>query len=318
MVEFDENLNPIEDNNSGGQNNNPAQPEPGQPAMPNWTQAQTPKVEPFQAGATRPETTYTQPPIQQPVQQPTRQPHAGMSGAILTLLVIVFVGLMAITITAMTTGGQGSSVDNYADGITVSGDGVVYATPDIAELNFGVFETAKTVEDVTDKVDGSIEKVIEALDEFDIDDEDIKTVDFNLYPESDYRYSPARITGYTSHHSFALTIRNLDDVNDIVDAVTKAGANEVGNITFTVEDPQEWIDNARDDAIKEAKDKAKAIAKSADTKLGKLLSIQENIGNPYEPMYDYGMGGGMMEKAPNIESGSQEIRVNVTLRYQLG
>lgn len=314
MVEFDENLNPIEDSNSGGQNNNPSPSESGQPAQPNWTQTQTPKVEP----------TPVQPPVEQkPFQaetakpEATRQPSNGMSGGILTLLIIVFVGLMAIAITAIATSGQGGSSDNYADGITVSGNGVVYATPDIAKLRFGVAETAKTVEDVSEKVEERIEKILDALDEFDIDNEDIKTVDYNLYPERNYKYSPPRITGYTNRSFFALTIRELDDVDDIIDAVTKAGANEVGNITFTVENPEEWVEEARADAIDEAKDKAKSIAKSADTKLGKLISIQENVGNPYDVNYGYGLGGGGIEARPNIEAGSQEIRVNVTLRYQL-
>ncbi|MDD5606029.1 MAG: SIMPL domain-containing protein [Patescibacteria group bacterium] len=308
-MEFDENLNPIEDRTSGGQNTNPASggEQTPRPAQPTWSQ--TPS-------ASQP--TYTQPPVKQTVPTSSR---GGMSTGILTLLIIVFVGLIGIAMTAIATGDTSASSDNYLDGITVSGEGVVYATPDIAKLDFGVTESAKDIDDVREEIDNRIDKILDALDEFNIDDDDIKTVDYNLYPESDYRYSPARITGYTGRHTFTLTIRDLDDVNDIVDTVTKAGANEVGNIFFTVEDPNEWVEDARKDAIDEARDMAKSIAKSADVKLGKLLSIQENVGNPYDTRYDYGYGYGGGEEvkiSPNIEPGSQEIRVSVTLRYKLG
>lgn len=323
MVEFDENLNPIEDQPTGGQHINPVpsqdpapapswtQPSPSQPA----TEDNPPKPEPIIPAPTQ------SPPAPAAAATPTPIAGRGISSGIFALAAIVILGLIGVAMTAIATSGQSNPSSTLAEGITVYGEGVVYATPDIAKLNFGVTETARTIEEVRAKIDDRVDNILNSLDNFDVDDKDIQTGNYSLSPDNDFRYSPPRITGYTGRHTFTLTIRELGSVNDIVDAITQAGANEVGNITFTVEDPEEWVTSARDRAMDQAQTRARAIAESADTHLGKLLSIQESVGNPYDQPIPYGFGGGVMEDmvlSPNIEPGSQEVRVKVTLRYEIG
>src|SRR5690606_5361250 len=98
-------------------------------------------------------------------------------------------------------------------------------------------------------------------------------------------------------------------------------ANQVENVYFTVEDPEEWYQEARSQAVSKAKAKAEQLAKEADIRLGKLISINENTsGGPI--YYDRaisspgGFGGGG-EFDTGIESGSLEIRAYVTLIYQI-
>lgn len=317
MIEFDENLNPIEGGKPSGDRKDdmppiyqgPAQ-EPPRPSVgPRGTEGPPPTPPP----------PPPRPAQQMPPPPPPPPPGRGIGTGILWVAVI---GLIIITgLAIFWTTSSGTTPSDELEGITVTGEGIAYATADIARVRFGVQETANSVDTVRDRLNDKIDRVRDELDELNIDDKDIKTVEYNLYPERDYRYNPSRITGYTGRHSYLVTIRDLDDINDVVDAITRAGANDVSNVTFDLDDPDEYVEEAREEAIEEAKDKAADIAKSADIKLGKLISIRENVGgitDPYRYAYD-GLGGGEeVEVGPNIEPGSQEIRVTVTLTYKIG
>ena len=327
MIEFDENLNPIEGGKPTGDDMPPLYQGPEEPIPPTNQPVSQPKPDTTPA---RPEQQFNQPSDQRPPTPPTpptdkwqpqppREPRGANFGV--GLLWVVVIGLLGLTFFAITNPSQTTEADtSQPAGITVSGEGVAYAAPDIAKIRFGVQHTARTVTDVRNNLDSKIGDMKKQLEGLDVADKDIKTVEYSLYPERDYRRTPAYITGYTGRHTLEVTIRDLDKVNDIVDAITRVGVNDISNVTFDIDDSDEWIKEARSEAIKEAKDKAKDIAKDADVKLGKLVSIQENIGGGFEPYpYMYGRGGGEDAVAsPSIEPGSQEIRVNVTLIYEIG
>jgi len=316
MIEFDENLNPIEGGKPTGDDmppiyqgpmQEPPAPEPIRQTPPPQTPPPTPPPPPASRWQT-------------PTPPPPRGPHHG-KGFGMGLIWLVVVGSLVVAGLAVTNIDFGTSSDgNQPQGITVYGEGIAYASPDIAKVRFSVQYTARTVTAVRDNLDGKITDVRDRLDNFDIASKDIKTVEYSLYPERDYNRTPAYITGYTGRHSLEVTVRDLDKVNDVVDAITKVGVNDISNVTFDIDDPDEWIKEARTDAVKEAKNKAKDIADDADIKLGKLISIQESVGGIGTPIYyDYGRGGGEdMAVSPSIEPGSQEIRVNVTLIYKIG
>ncbi len=304
MIEFDENLNPIEGGRPPmddlppvyqGPEPEPSRPTPPPPQRPNW-------------------------PTPPPAPREPRGRGLWNFGIALTwvagLIIIGILALAAFAVYRFT--GSGSTNPNQLEGITVTGEGISYAAADIAKIQFGVQETGASVKAVRDQLDSKISKVKDALDNLEIADKDIKTVEYSLYPERDYKTNLPRITGYTGRHSYLVTIRNLDKVNDVVDAITKAGANDIGNVSFEIDDPDEFVQEARKEALDEAKDKAKAIAEGAEVNLGRLMSIQEYVGGvePYPYLSD-GRGGGETSVSPNLEPGSQEIRVNVTLIYKI-
>jgi len=324
MIEFDENLNPIEGGKPTGDDMPPIYQGPASGSeMPPARRAQEPPApEPIRQ-TPPPPTPPPSPPAsgwQTPPPPPPREPRGKGFG--MGLIWLVVVGSLVVAGLAVTNIDFSTSSDgNQPQGITVYGEGIAYASPDIAKVRFSVQYTARTVTAVRDNLDGKITDVRDRLDDFDIASKDIKTVEYSLYPERDYNRTPAYITGYTGRHSLEVTVRDLDKVNDVVDAITKVGVNDISNVTFDIDDPDEWIKEARTDAVKEAKNKAKDIADDADIKLGKLISIQESVGGIGTPIYyDYGRGGGGEDIAvsPSIEPGSQEIRVNVTLIYKIG
>lgn len=133
---------------------------------------------------------------------------------------------------------------------------------------------------------------------------------------------PPEISGYTVQQSVSVKARDFTKVGSMLADVVTSGANSVSQLNFTMDDPTEVQSQARAEAIQKAKVKAKSIAKAGGFRLGKLLSIEE--GGIAPMYYGYGMGGiekqsldSMAAPAPAIEAGSQEVKVNVTLRYEI-
>ncbi|MBU1934533.1 SIMPL domain-containing protein [Patescibacteria group bacterium] len=204
--------------------------------------------------------------------------------------------------------------------ITVSGEGTVVAKPDVAEITVSVVTNAKTVDEVvsdnTEKMNGIIDK----MKELGIDEMDMKTTGYYLYPQYDYpeRLSPV-VTGYRLEQDLGLTIRDLDLVDNVIDWSTELGANNVYGLNFTLDDDTEVMKEAREIAFGAAKEKAEQMAAAAGVKLGDVYSFYEGYG--YEPMpyyaeAGYGRGGGG-DLATSIESGSQEHTVTVNITYEI-
>ncbi len=213
---------------------------------------------------------------------------------------------------------------------SVTGEGEIQASPDIAEFSFSVLTqggsdlTALQTQNTT-KVNGAIEY----LKTQGIDQKDIKTSGYNVNPR--YQYypcngtsicPPATITGYEVSQTVEVKVRDFSKVGPLLSGVVKSGANSVSGLVFRQEDAASAQNEARKEAIAEAKSQAKEIAKAGGFRLGKLISIEEAGG--YMPMYSYGRGGAMdmAESAkvvsnPTVEPGTNEVRMQVVLRYEI-
>lgn len=216
---------------------------------------------------------------------------------------------------------------------SVNGEGKVIAVPDVAELSFGVLtEGGKNLADLQKENTGKVNRVIAFLKESKIDDKNIKTQFYNITPRYQYFSCPPRekgevvscppseIVGYSIHQSVLVKIRDLNEAGDIVAGVVENGANSVSGPNFTVDDPTEFQNKAREEAILKAKEKAKSVAKAGGFRIGKIVSINEGVFLPQplavEKLAAFGKGGDL-GGAPEIEPGSQEIKVNVTLSYEI-
>lgn len=212
------------------------------------------------------------------------------------------------------------------------GEGKVVAVPDVAQLSFGVLtEGGKNLANLQAENTDKANRVIAFLKEKGIEEKDIKTQYYNITPRYQY-YScspleieggiapcpPSEIVGYAISQSVAVNVRELNKAGDIVAGVVDNGANTVSGPTFTVDDPTALQNQARTQAIAEAKAKAKVIAAAGGFRLGKLISINE--GGSFYPSSPYALefsGKGGDSSSPAIEPGSQEIRVSVLLIYEI-
>lgn len=211
---------------------------------------------------------------------------------------------------------QQTTVDSNT-GITVSGVGKVRVKPNIATASIGVEITAPTLADATSQANIKATALIDKLKSLGVAEKDIQTVNYNVTPltQQPKDGSTPKVTGYRVNNQFSVTIRNLGDAGKILDAVVTAGANNIYGITFGVDDPSTYQQQARAAAIKDAQDKANQLAKAANITLGKVIAINE--GTVSQPVFRGALDMAMPAAAPEVpvQTGELEIDVNVSMRF---
>jgi len=255
------------------------------------------------------------------------------NGVIAVVFILaIFLGLKALnTIKEFRYIGSGVYPTNT---ITVNGKGEVFAIPDVASLSFSVVEEGKTVADAQAKATKKMNSILDSLSDMDIEDKDIKTIGYSSNPKYEYQqnsgcavgYCPPGkevLLGYEVSQTISLKIRKTDKAGDVLTKVGSLGASNISGLNFIVDDMEAAQKEARDKAVADAREQAKAIAKSLGLKLGGVIGFNEQ-GN-YPPMY-YGMGGAMESKvmsmdasivAPQLPVGENEIVSNVSVTYEV-
>lgn len=203
--------------------------------------------------------------------------------------------------------------------ITVSGEGKVYAKPDIALVSLGVETTGLTTSDVISKNTAKMNAVIQAVKDSGVEQKDIQTTNYNLAPLYNWTEAAGRVfQGYTLTQNLQVKIRDFSKVGDILQQAVVKGANLTSNLQFTIEDPEQYKQEARQKAVEQAKEKADNLASASGITLGKLINVYENYVYPmYESAKAVGLGGGGVVPSPTIEPGQNEISITVNLTYRV-
>lgn len=198
--------------------------------------------------------------------------------------------------------------------VTVSGDGVVTATPDVVYINLGVVTDADTVSNSMAANKKAMENVYKSLKDAKIEDKDVCTTNFQLNPRYKYvKDEDAKLVGYSVSNDVIITIRNLDKAGDILEALAKDGlANRVSSVTYDVLDKEKLFNDAGFAAVQAAKTKASHMAKAAGTGLGKVLSITES--SRYSPRA-YSIQS--RESGVPLSKGDRQFKVTVNVVLEL-
>ena len=198
--------------------------------------------------------------------------------------------------------------------ITVTGEATVAVAPDTAMIRIGVTSQDKTARDAGEVNAKQMTVVLAAIKDAGIADRDIQTSRLSLQPQYDPNKSgTARLTGFQATNQVTVRIREIDKLPGVLDRAIGAGANEMSGIEFVVSEQSKLLDQARDDAIADARRKAELYAKAAGAKLGRVVSItEEGSATPPRPMQ--AMRAGAVPVAP----GEQTLRAVVTVSYELG
>jgi len=253
----------------------------------------------------------------------------------LTLLVFISAVLVVVMIFSDIKGyrfiGGGVSATNT---ISVSGDGEVYAAPDIATITFTVTDEAKKVADAQSKVTTKVKEALDAIKALEVADKDIKTESYSSYPKYEYQQSDTAtctiygcppsgkqvLVGYEVSQYVTVTVRNLDSVNSIVDALGKAGVTNMQGPNFAIDKQDEVQAEARKQAIDKARAKAEVLARDLGVSLVRIVSFSE--GGVY-PNYERAMvssGKGLdiaVPATPELPQGQEKITSQVTLTYEI-
>ncbi len=197
--------------------------------------------------------------------------------------------------------------------VTVTGEATVAVAPDTAMIRLGVSTQEKTAREASEANAKQMTAVLAAIKDTGVADRDIQTSRLSLQPQYDPNKSgTARLTGFQASNQVTVRIRDIEKLPTVLDRAITAGANEMSGIEFVVSEQSKLLDQARDDAIADARRKAELYTKAAGAKLGRVVSITEEASAP-PPRPIQAMRAGAVPIAP----GEQTLRAIVTVSYEL-
>ncbi len=199
--------------------------------------------------------------------------------------------------------------------ITVSGEATVSVAPDLAQIDAGVTSDAKTAREASEANNAAMGKVLLALKGAGIAEKDYQTSRLSLQPQyPPNRSGPSPIVGYHASNRVTVRLRDVAKLASVIDTLVGAGANDIGGIGFSVSNASKLLDEAREQAVADARRKAEVYAKAAGVTLGAPLSISEE-GAP-GPIPYRRMAAGMAVAAP-VAPGEETLHVTVSVSWAI-
>ncbi|MCU0280435.1 MAG: SIMPL domain-containing protein [Acidimicrobiia bacterium] len=210
---------------------------------------------------------------------------------------------------------------SITSGINVSGQGKVTGKPDTLTVNLGISLLRPSVDAATADAAALAAAIINALKGAGVAEADIQTANYSIYPEYDWSGEQQRLLGYRVSNEVRVKIRSLETAGATIDAATAAGgdATVVNNLAFSIEDNAELLQMARTAAWGDAEGKARQLAQLAGLELGSAISITESISYETPPIYyERAMAAAEDGAATPIESGTQDVIVNIQVTFRIG
>ena len=198
------------------------------------------------------------------------------TGLTLTIIALGTAGCETLSPPSSTTKAAESLTGIFSQqstGIWVSGTGEVTVTPDIASLEVGVETQEASVSESMEKANEAMDRVMEALANNGVADKDIRTRRFRVRQRTTWNDQRQQevVIGYQVSNEVITKIRDIEKVGVIIDAVVAAGGDytRIDDLSFYVDDPTPYYEEAREKAMADAEAKAKHLADLSDVKLGK-------------------------------------------------
>ena len=244
-----------------------------------------------------------------------------LSNRLFVVFAILLVGVLGFWTAKVFIDFQ-SLPNNYPREITVSGEGRTFAVPDIALIQLGVVTEGSKIGDVVKENTEKMNNILKEIKTLGIEEKDIKTTTYNLAPRYEWTEDGKRIfKGYTLTQQINVKIRNFEKIGDVLEKSTEKGANLVGDLQFSIDEPEKVRQEVRKEAIEKAKEKAGQIATDSGLKLVKLVNVYEDY---YPRTYSDTLyksleatGGGEIAAPPEIQPGEQEVTVTIYLTYRV-
>lgn len=205
--------------------------------------------------------------------------------------------------------------------ITVTGEGQVEAVPDMATISLGVTSQAKEAEAAMEETSGKVRDILSRLEELGLEKRDVQTRRITLSPLwSDQRQNdadqPAEITGYVASNTVTVRVRDLEALGDILGAVVQDGANEFNGLSFGLQEPDAAQDDARREAVADARARAELLAEAAGVRLGSVISINDQSGARPMPRMMAAMADSRESSVP-VAEGEIELNASVAMIFAI-
>ena len=222
-------------------------------------------------------------------------------------------------ITACSAAPQAAAENDAARTIIVTGQGEASAAPDMVVLSIGVETQGDTAAAALRENSAAMSATIEKLKDLGVADKDIQTSGLSINPRYDYERSRTNppIAGYVASNTVTARLRDLASAGAVIDQAVESGANRLNGISFTFADPKPLYDEARRDAVAQAKAKAELLTDAAGVSLGRLLTIQDGAYRAPSPLKMTAAFAEADARAVPIAAGESTLRASVTLIYEI-
>jgi uncharacterized protein len=204
--------------------------------------------------------------------------------------------------------------------VRVMGTAEVKVVPDRAVIEVGVEKQDPSARAAKHAEDAAARRILATLRAGGIDEKDIQTTYLSLQPQSSY-VKKVRVSYFVAQQTMTIKVRDLAKLDDLLEALVKAGGNRIDSIGYETSDPRKYRDQARELAVKAAREKAEALAKALGQSIGKAQTIEELAA------YDYSAGLSAnssvafetRDKAlgPSLATGQRSISASVTVSFEL-
>jgi len=206
--------------------------------------------------------------------------------------------------------------------IHVTGSGSVTGEPDIANLNIGVSVVRPNVADAREEAAMAMTGLIDSLKANNIDEKDINTQNFSIYPQYDYTEEGRKLRGYSVNNTVRVKVRDLTTLSDVIDDAVEAGGDSivVNSIQFMIDDTTPLQSQARTLAVKDAETKAQTLADASGVLLGKPVTITESTYFESPPIPYAAEDAAFADEARTstpISPGELTVTVNVNVIYEI-
>ena len=202
--------------------------------------------------------------------------------------------------------------------VTVSGHGTVQVVPDVANIQAGVQTRTATAAEAMDTVGTKSQALVDTLKGLQIADDDIQTSGLSLYPS--FTNDGSTINGYQASTSVTVTVHDVSRIGEVLDGLQGLVGEELtlGGISFSYDDPEAVMADARAAAIENATVRAGQFADAAGAELGEILRIVET--SVAAPVFAREMSVAQDSAAGAplaIEPGSQDLAADVSVVFAM-
>ncbi|GHU76545.1 SIMPL domain-containing protein [Clostridia bacterium] len=235
----------------------------------------------------------------------------------LLLATLVCALMLTLSSAALADTGNGTNM-------SVNGTATVSLEPDYARVTAGYASQNIDIRFAREETALKMDGIIKSLTALGIDDKDIATSSFTVESMYDYSKNYSEVVGYRVNSSVTITVRDIERVAAVLNAVFEAGSNQSYGLEFRSTKEGEAYREALKTAIAVAKEKATLMAEAAGVPLGRLVAINENQSG-YSPMPQYANVRGEMADSSkaaglgdSVMAGMLEVAAQVVLQYELG
>ena len=201
--------------------------------------------------------------------------------------------------------------------ITVSAEGRVSIAPDMATIRIGVSTTGTTAAEALQANNEQLRAVQTTLRNAGLTDPDLQTTGLSVNPQYNFKDNKQTLTGYEASNSLTVRVQDLSRLGEILDQVTRDGANEINGLAFGLKDSRAVEDEARVEAVREARRRAEMMAAAEGVTLGRVVEIRDKSSEIAMPVFQSAMRSAVLMDSPPVEAGEVDYRSSVTMVWEL-